>query len=199
MGTNPTRAPKEYIIVRVSKKTSNSRTDGEGNDITETSSSQDFPSATAPTTETMGDKPKLKVVPVTTKISRSGPGLYLHKCDECPEAFPGAEHLRLRCPWTGCYESFDHRHLLEGHLRRHEEYDDAEVRDTLFAANMRQASTRSMPEMRATPSLQTQAAYFTPQPHLEQIGDEHGYQCTRRRNSSIPKAISVSRAELLLL
>ncbi|KAH7148909.1 hypothetical protein EDB81DRAFT_480297 [Dactylonectria macrodidyma] len=89
-----------------------------------------------PFTTNMGNtEPRVKLTPITGKISKAKKGVPVHNCDQCPKTFTRAEHLRrhqlshaapdLRCHFPSCGKTFFRKDLLDRHLQRHEQDDMA--------------------------------------------------------------------------
>ncbi|KAH8699945.1 hypothetical protein BGZ61DRAFT_240210 [Ilyonectria robusta] len=81
-----------------------------------------------------GSEPRVKLTPITRKISKAKKGVPVHNCDQCPKTFTRAEHLRrhqlshaapdLRCHVPNCGKTFFRKDLLDRHVQRHEQDDN---------------------------------------------------------------------------
>ncbi|KAH6977436.1 hypothetical protein BKA56DRAFT_69112 [Ilyonectria sp. MPI-CAGE-AT-0026] len=83
-----------------------------------------------------GSEPRFKLTPITRKISKAKSGITVHDCGRCPKTFTRAEHLRLHqlihvapdlsCHIPNCGKTFFRKDLLDRHLQRHTQDDNAE-------------------------------------------------------------------------
>ncbi|KAF7550540.1 hypothetical protein G7Z17_g5655 [Cylindrodendrum hubeiense] len=144
---DPTKLPSRFYIPETSSSSSSAgtvsarRRSNASIDSTESPYGPGYslPTSNSPmrpfTTNMGGSEPRVKLTPITGKISKAKKGVPVHNCDQCPKTFTRAEHLRrhqlshaapdLRCHVPNCGKTFYRKDLLERHLQRHEQDDKA--------------------------------------------------------------------------
>ncbi|KAH7149676.1 hypothetical protein B0J13DRAFT_621507 [Dactylonectria estremocensis] len=144
---DPTKIPSRYYITETSSSSSSVGTASARRRSNASIDSTESPYGPAysippsnspmrPFTNNMGSsEPRVKLTPITGKISKAKKGVPVHNCDQCPKTFTRAEHLRrhqlshaapdLRCHFPSCGKTFFRKDLLDRHLQRHEQEDMA--------------------------------------------------------------------------
>ncbi|EKJ75956.1 hypothetical protein FPSE_03904 [Fusarium pseudograminearum CS3096] len=84
-----------------------------------------------PFTTAASGESRVRLTPITGKISKAKKGVLVHNCDQCPKTFSRAEHLRrhqlshsppeLYCSIPGCNKTFYRKDLLDRHVQRHDQ------------------------------------------------------------------------------
>ncbi|CAG1959378.1 unnamed protein product, partial [Fusarium graminearum] len=72
-----------------------------------------------PLTTAASGESRVRLTPITGKISKAKKGVLVHNCDQCPKLSHSPPELY--CPIPGCNKTFYRKDLLDRHVQRHDQ------------------------------------------------------------------------------
>ncbi|KAK7429617.1 hypothetical protein QQZ08_003812 [Neonectria magnoliae] len=188
---DPTRLPSRFFMTDASsssssvttipgRRPSNTSVDSMESPYGPAHSASSSNSPMRPFTTNMAPEPRVKLTPITGKISKAKKGVPVHNCDQCVKTFTRAEHLRrhqlshappdLCCRVPNCGRTFYRKDLLERHMQRHEQ-EDSPSKETKQSPRRRssKSSNHSYDNLPRESGLQMPQAFAT---HRSNPGSE---------------------------